>query len=63
MARWVLYCPKCKSEFEHSQIADVAMARLVLAPKPQFQPNGNKCVCPNCGYSALYFGSDLFYRA
>jgi predicted nucleic-acid-binding Zn-ribbon protein len=63
VAKWVLSCPKCKREFEYSQIADLGMAWLVLAPKPEFHPTGNTCVCPNCGYSAIYFRNDLFYRA
>ncbi len=39
------------------------MAQLVLAPKPEFAPTGNACVCPNCGYSAIFFRTDLYYRA
>jgi hypothetical protein len=63
MAKWILICAKCKAEFEHSQISDVGMARLLLPEKPEFAPTGNKCACPNCGYSASYWRTDLLYRA
>ena len=62
MARWVLQCPKCKSEFEYSQINDVGMSLLLLPEKPAFTPTGNPCVCLSCGYSALYRRTDLLYR-
>jgi predicted nucleic-acid-binding Zn-ribbon protein len=63
MPKWVLSCPKCKNEFERSQISGVGMSKLVPASKPEFSRGGNECVCPNCGYSSIYFRNDLFYRA
>jgi len=63
MAKWILICAKCKTEFENSQISDVGMASLMLPAKPSFAPTGNKCVCPNCGHSAIYSRTDLLYRA
>jgi predicted nucleic-acid-binding Zn-ribbon protein len=62
MAKWILNCPKCKSEFAHTQVSDLGMASLALTPQPEFAPTGNQCVCPNCGYSAIYFRTDLLYR-
>jgi len=62
MPIWILICPECKSEFEHSQISDVGMASLLLPEKPSFEPTGNKCVCPSCGTSATYHRTDLLYR-
>jgi predicted nucleic-acid-binding Zn-ribbon protein len=62
MPRWVLICAKCKTEFQHSQISDFGMARLSLPEKPSFAPTGNECVCPNCGYGAIYFRTDVLYR-
>ena len=61
MARWILICSNCKSEFQHSQISDVGMARLVLAEKPII-PIGHKCVCPTCGFGGMYQRTDLLYR-
>jgi hypothetical protein len=46
MAKWILICPKCKTEFAHSQISDVGMARLLLPQKPLFEPTGNKMRAP-----------------
>ena len=62
MPKWVLICSKCKNEFEHSQIPDVGLAWLLLAEKPPFAPTGNDYVCPNCGYGATYFRTNLLYR-
>jgi hypothetical protein len=50
-----------KTEFEHSQIS--GMARLMIPEKPEVAITGNECVCPNCGYAAIYFRTDLLYRA
>lgn len=63
MSKWILICPKCKTEFEHSQISDVGMSFLMIPEKPEFASTGNECVCPNCGYGATYFRTDLLYRA
>jgi hypothetical protein len=63
MAKWILICAKCKTEFEHSQISDVGMASLIWLAKPEFAPTGNECVCPQCGYSATYLRTDLLYKA
>jgi|HubBroStandDraft_6_1064221.scaffolds.fasta_scaffold15948_4 hypothetical protein len=62
MSRWILICPKCKTEFEHSQISDVGMSFLMIPLKPEFPPTGNKCVCPNCGYGSTYLRTELLYR-
>jgi predicted nucleic-acid-binding Zn-ribbon protein len=63
MPKWILICPKCRTEFQHSQISDVGMGSLLEPAKPPFAPAGNECVCPNCGHSALYLRTDLLYRA
>ena len=63
MPAWILICPKCNSEFQHSQVSDVGMASLSLPAKPEIPPTGNECVCPNCGHSAVYQRTDLMYRA
>jgi hypothetical protein len=36
MKAWVLQCPKCKFEFEHSQINELGMSLLLLPDKPAF---------------------------
>ena len=63
MSKWILICPKCKTEFEHSQIRDVGMSFLMIPLKPAFTPAGNPCVCPSCKHSAVYQRTDLLYRA
>ena len=63
MSKWILICPKCKTEFEHSQISDVGMSFLMIPLKPEFAATGNECVCPNCRYGATYFRTELLYRA
>ena len=63
MSKWILICPKCKTEFEHSEISDVGMSFLMIPLKPEFAPTGDECVCPNCGYGATYFRTELLYRA
>jgi hypothetical protein len=62
MPKWIVICKKCHNEFEHSQINGVGMASFYL-PIPDIPPAGSKCVCPNCGHSALYQRTDLRYRA
>jgi DNA-directed RNA polymerase subunit RPC12/RpoP len=62
MAKWILICAKCKSEFEHSQVGDIGMSQLELPVKPDV-PTGATCVCPNCGHSATYLRTDLLYRS
>jgi hypothetical protein len=63
MPKWVLTCPECKTQFEHSQISDIGMAFMDLPLKPEFPPSGNECACPNCGKSSLFVRTDLCYRA
>jgi hypothetical protein len=63
MPKWVLICPKCKIEFQHSQISDVGMASLLLPRKPEFARTGNECACPACGHNATYLRTDWLYRA
>jgi DNA-directed RNA polymerase subunit RPC12/RpoP len=65
MARWVLKCFECKSEFTHSAIRDDGKASDVLRVplKPDFPPGGEHLVCPQCGISAAYQRNDLNYRS
>jgi rRNA maturation endonuclease Nob1 len=60
VAKWVLQCPKCKTEFEHSQISELGMSLLLLPDKPAFTRNAS--VCPSCGQGAVYRRTDLMYR-
>jgi rRNA maturation endonuclease Nob1 len=61
MAKWILICPNCKTEFEHSQISDVGLASLLESEKP-IASTGNISVCPVCGHAAAYQRTDLLYR-
>jgi hypothetical protein len=60
VAMWVLQCPKCKSEFEYSQISEIGMSLLLLPDKPALTKNS--AICPCCGHSAVYRRTDLMYR-
>jgi hypothetical protein len=62
MAKWILICLNCKSEFQYSQISDVPMSFRIFFVKPEFAPTGNQCVCPNCGFNGTYRRTDLLYR-
>jgi DNA-directed RNA polymerase subunit RPC12/RpoP len=65
MARWVLKCFECKSEFTHSAIRDDGKASDVLRVplKPDFPPGGAQIACPHCGVSAAYQRNDLSYSS
>lgn len=63
MPTWVLACVKCNFKFEYSQIGDVGMSSWRASVKPDIPPEGNECVCPNCGHNAIYNRTDLVYQA
>lgn len=62
MPKWVLCCPKCKNEFEHTHIDDVGMTSIYFSFKPEFPPAGAQYTCPACGYNTIYQRTDLTYR-
>jgi len=65
MARWVLYCRQCGSEFTHSQILDSGLSvRDPFIPeiKPEFPNGGQSIGCPNCKVRAIYQRYQLLYR-
>jgi hypothetical protein len=53
MAKWILICVKCKTEFQHSQVSDVGMASLFLPGKTEDLPS-SKSTYPSCGYTGTY---------
>lgn len=61
VAKWILICRNCAAEFDHSQIGDVELARLLLPEKP-IVPSGQVSVCPNCGFADVYQRIDLRCR-
>jgi hypothetical protein len=68
MPRWVVTCPKCRSEFTHTLVRDLtqgSLTRDVFAspPKPPIPDGGSRLDCPNCGGNQAYQISDLRYRA
>jgi hypothetical protein len=63
MPKWTLQCPKCDTDFEHSQIDNVGMASFYLPLKPDLPPSGVRCTYPDCGSQATYQKKDLRYRA
>jgi len=62
MPNWILICANCKAEFQHSQIEDVGMPRLLIIEKPII-PTGERCICPKCEFAGLYRRTDLLYRS
>jgi hypothetical protein len=63
MARWVLGCNNCKSDFTHTEIAPSDFDPFVrTAPKPEFPAGGLSVNCPNCGEADVYQRHELTYR-
>jgi hypothetical protein len=65
MARWMLLCPHCFHQFEHSKVDPdvVEQARrdpFKIVPKPKFT-NGETKKCPSCSKESLYRSFELLY--
>jgi len=67
MARWVLECESCKTEFMHSEIYDSGYSVLdpftLTATKPDFPEGGLSLMCPSCKNMSVYQRYQLLYRA
>jgi hypothetical protein len=67
MARWVLECSQCKTEFTHSEISESGFTVVdpftLTATKPEFPAGGVTIVCPNCKGATVYVRYELLYRA
>jgi len=67
MARWVLECARCGSEFTHSEIVESGYSILdpftLTAVKPEFPYGGSSVACPNCNNTSVYYRYQLLYRA
>jgi DNA-directed RNA polymerase subunit RPC12/RpoP len=63
MAKWVLKCDNCDSEFTHSMITDQGAQSYFLPEKPVFPFAGLEIECPHCGDKDTYDRTDLMYRA
>jgi hypothetical protein len=66
MARWMLVCPRCYHQFEHSKVdPDVVVQALrdpfMVVPKPTFRSGGEIKKCPGCTKESLYRTFDLIY--
>jgi hypothetical protein len=65
MARWMLLCPHCFYQFEHSKVDPdvVEQARrdpFKIVPKPKFT-NGETRKCPACSKESTYRSFELIY--
>jgi uncharacterized protein (DUF983 family) len=64
MARWILECHSCGTEFTHSEIdASIRDPFTNIELKPEFPDRGKRVVCPNCRNSSIYQRFELLYRA
>jgi hypothetical protein len=64
MAHWVLNCPHCNSEFEHSEITPVLTVSEYCFPrKPDFSMEGLRLECPYCNKPSIFHREQLTYRA
>jgi hypothetical protein len=66
MPRWMLSCPQCSHKFPHSEI-DVHMIEKAfrdpfrVVPRPEFAPEGERRICPNCKTHSVFRPFELFY--
>jgi phage FluMu protein Com len=66
MAHWVLLCPQCKTDFNHSEVKVenlLSDAFSWLGAKPEFPAERLKLECPNCKTSSLYAWRSLRYSS
>ena len=65
-ARWVVTCPKCKTDFTHTFIGKMANESrdpFASPPKLKIPEGGSELACQNCGKTSTYRAFDLRYRA
>jgi len=66
MAHWVLLCPQCKTDFNHSEVKSerwTSDAFANLGTKPTFPNDGLLLECPNCRTSSLFLHEQLRYSS
>ena len=62
MPSWMLRCPGCSKDFEHSRVEIKDTIDFFLPQKPDFPADGSDLKCPNCERTSTYHGSDLVYQ-
>jgi hypothetical protein len=60
MAKWVLICESCRTEFQQSQVSYSEMDSYNVPLKPKLP--SNTCTCLSCGHTAAYRRTDWVYR-
>jgi hypothetical protein len=61
MPSWLLTCPGCNQDFEHSAINDANYADSVLPKRPAVPVTGSELQCPHCKGTSVYYSFDLRY--
>ncbi len=64
MAHWVLQCPHCSTDFNHSEIQSIIYDHFMgTEVKPKFPDGGLSIACPHCQETSLYQRYQLIYGA
>jgi hypothetical protein len=63
MARWVLICPNCNTDFTYTDAPLDVGAFAWSGVKPEFPQGGLSASCPNCNAENVYQRRELMYRA
>ena len=67
MPRWMLRCPKCHESFPHAAIDRAIVEQAFrdpfrVIPKPAFDQQGHRQICPGCKTESVFQQHQLFYR-
>jgi hypothetical protein len=66
MAYWTLLCPRCKTDFKHSEVKTISPRKdpfAWLELKPKFPEVGLLIECPNCRESSVFQQYELRYES
>jgi hypothetical protein len=66
MAYWALLCPRCKTDFKHTEVKEVNPRTdpfAWLGLKPKFPEVGLLLECPNCQESSIFQQRELRYES
>jgi hypothetical protein len=61
MARWVVSCPACNTEFTHTEITGGGMRGAFLSPLRPNLDGGSVKECPHCHAATAFLAAQLIY--